>query len=123
MNDNKNPYAHQKITSKKLFIEPNYVKPTEEEDNGGVKAIGLLLTIGLIVVCIAIYLYYIYPTFIKGTYTVEEACNNPYECTELEDGSRRCSYYDSQDKMVIVDCPALATTSSSSTQVKTTSND
>ena len=122
MNENNNPYAHQKITSKKLFIEPNYVKPVEDNDNGGVKAIGILLTIGLIVVCIALYLYYIYPTFIKGTYTVEEACNNPYECVELEDGSRRCSYYDSQDKIVYVNCPSI-TTSSSTSHVKTTTND
>ncbi len=123
MNDNKNPYAHQKITSKKLFIESNYVKPEEENDNSGVRAVGILLSIGLIVGIIAAYLFYIYPTFIKRTYTVEEACNNPYECVELDDGTRKCSYYDSQDKIVIVNCPGTTTTSFSSSQVKTTSND
>ena len=123
MNDNKNPYAHQKITSKKLFIESNYVKPEKENDNSGVKAVGILLSIGLIAGIIAVYLFYIYPTFIKGTYTVEEACNNPYECVDLDDGTRKCSYYDSQDKIVIVKCPGTTTISSSSSQVKTTSND
>ena len=122
MNENKNPYAHQKITSKKLFIEPNYVKSEEENDNGGIKAVGILLAIGLIVVCVAVYLYYIYPTFIKGTYTIEEACSNPYECVELDDGTRSCSYFDSQDNVVVVNCPGITTTSSTS-QVKTTSND
>ena len=123
MNDNQNPYAHQKITSKKLFIEPNYVRPEEEKNDDGVKAVGILLAIGFIVVMIALYIYYIYPTFIKGTYTVEEACNNPYECKDLEDGRRSCSYYDSQDKLVRVICPGLSTTTSSTSQVKTTSND
>jgi hypothetical protein len=123
MNENNNPYAHQKITSKKLFLEPNYVKPQEQEDNSGVKAVGILLSIGVIVVGIALYLYYIYPTFIKGTYTVEEACNNPYECVDQEDGSRRCSYYDSQDKLVYVTCQGTTTASSSTSVLKTTAND
>ncbi len=71
MNENNNPYAHQKITSKKLFIESNYIKPEEDKDDSGVKAVGILLAIGLVVISIAVYLYYCYPTFIKVTYTVE----------------------------------------------------
>ena len=126
MNNNSNsnnPYAHQKITSKKLFIESNYVKKDEEDDNGS-SIVGILLCIGIIIGSIVFYVYYIYPTFIKSTYTVEEACANPYECGEVsEDGYRTCSYFDSRDKKVFVRCEGVTTTSSSTTKEKTTSND
>ncbi len=126
MNDNSNsnnPYAHQKITSKKLFIESNYVKKDEEDDNGS-SVVGILLCIVIIIGSIVFYVYYIYPTFIKSTYTVEEACANPYECSEVsEDGYRTCSYFDSRDKKVFVRCKGITTTSSSTTREKTTSND
>ena len=122
-NSNNNPYAHQKITSKKLFIESNYVKKDEEDDNGS-SIVGILLCIGIIIGSIVFYVYYIYPTFIKSTYTVEEACANPYECSEVsEDGYRTCSYFDSRDKKVFVRCEGVTTTSSSTTREKTTSND
>ena len=122
-NNNNNPYAHQKITSNKLFIESNYVKKDEEDDKGS-SIVGILLCIGIIVGSIVFYLYYIYPTFIKSTYTVEEACKNPYECGEVsEDGFRTCSYFDSRDKKVFVRCEGVTTTSSSTTREKTTSND
>ena len=121
MNENKD-YKHQQITSKKLVIEQNYVKPVED-DNKGVKAVGFLLAIAIIVGLVVGYLYFIYPTFIKKTYTVEDACANPYECYDVEDGSRRCSYFDSNDKLVMVKCEGTTTSSTSTSQVKTTSND
>ena len=121
MNDNKD-YKHQQITSKKLVIEKNYVKP-ESDDDRGVKAVGFLLAIGIIVGIVFAYINFIYPNFIKKTYTVEDACANPYECFDNDDGSRSCAYYDSKDKLVVVRCEGTTTTSSSSSAVKTTSND
>ena len=121
MNENKD-YKHQKITSKKLVIEQNYVKPQEADDRG-IKAVGFLLAIAVITGVVVGYMYFIYPTFIKKTYTIEDACANPYECTDLDNGTRRCSYYDSQDKLVFVNCDGTTTSSSSTSQVKTTSND
>ena len=123
-NNNNNPYAHQKITSKELFIESNYVKKDDEEDDKGSSIVGILLCIGLIVGSIGFYIYYIYPTYIKSSYTIEEACANPYECGEVsEDGFRTCSYFDSHDRKVFVRCKGVTTTSSSTTKEKTTSND
>ena len=123
MNENKNPYAHQKITSKKLFIESNYVKKEEKVDENGVKAIGIFFSICFVGLAIAGYYFYIYPTFIKKTYTIEEACNNAYECNDNADGTRTCSYFDVNDKKVIVTCDGTTTTSSSSKISKTTINE
>lgn len=111
MNENKNPYAHQKITSKKLFVESNLIKK-EEVDDKGIKAMGIFFSILIVVGVITAYFYWIYPSFIKQTYTIEDACNNPYECEDNADGSRTCSYYDEKDNLVKVTCNGTTTTSS-----------
>lgn len=123
MNENKNPYAHQKITSKKLYIESNYVKEEKEVDEKGVRALGIFFSICFIGLAIAGYYFYIYPTFFKKSYTIEEACNNAYECTDNADGTRTCSYYDNKDQLVKVTCNGTTTTSTSSKMSKTTVNE
>ena len=119
MNDNKNPYAHQKITSKKLFIENNLIKE-EQVDDTSIKAMGILFSILLVIGVIVVYFYIIYPSFIKKNYTIEDACNNPYECVDNDDGTRTCSYYDEKDNLVKVNCNGTTTTKISSTEVSKT---
>lgn len=123
MNENNNPYAHQKITSKKLYIESNYVKKEDEVDEKGTKVVGIFLAIIFIGLSIGAYLVYIYPTFFKKSYTIEEACNNAYECVDNDDGTRTCSYFDDKDELVKVICNGTTSITTSSKASKTTINE
>ncbi len=98
-----NPYAFQKITSKRLEIVKN-AQPVEKKKNKLPKAVFLIFFIITITALVLLYFEIIYPTYIKKYYNQDNACNITYECKDLGNGTSRCSFFDDRDQLQYTIC-------------------
>ena len=98
-----NPYAFQKITSKRLEIVKN-AEPVEKRRNKLPKAVVLIFLIITVTVLVIVYFNIIYPTYIKKYYNQDNACNITYECKDLGNGTSKCSFYDDRDQLQYTIC-------------------
>ena len=99
-----NPYAFQKITSKRLEIVKN-ATPVEKKKNKLPKGVVLIFFIITITALVILYFEIIYPTYIKKYYDQDNACNITYKCEDLGNGTSRCSFFDERDQLQYTICP------------------
>ena len=98
-----NPYANQKITSKRLEVVQNF-KPKEKEKESLPRAFKLILLVVILTAGVIVFFKIIYPTYLKKTYDEEYACKHPYECHDNGNGTSTCSFYDDNDQLQSIVC-------------------
>lgn len=98
-----NPYAKQKITSKKLEIVENF-KPKEKEKESLPVTFKIIVLLVILTGLLILFFKIIYPTYFQKTYDDDYACKHPYRCTDNGNGTSTCSFYDNNDKLQTIIC-------------------
>ena len=99
-----NPYAKQKITSKRLEVVENF-KPVEKEKDKLPTSFKLIVLVVILTGLVILFFKIIYPTYLQKTYDEEYACEHPYKCTDNGNGTSTCSFYDNKDNLQTIICP------------------